>query len=390
MIPILVSEMFCNFLFETRIGFMKNFGNALLWLLLISSSVLGQKQHEQTPKYQISGKIEGLKKRKVFLKRYFHEKEIIDSVFSQDGSFRFQGKLAYPQTFTLYLSPMTDERKIVVQAGNMLVTAKAGDLEHAQIQGSSANDDMDIYQVQIKLGRKFAKGVSLVESDNTLTSTEKQRKIYAIFTKVESFYDSVTTEFVKSHPNSIVSAMVIKSRFMQANNEAKARESFEVLTDVVKKSFYGKTIQSYLYENEKVSVGKIAPEITIRDVNGNPFQLSSLQGKFVLIDFWASWCGPCRQENPNLVQMYQAFKEKDFEIVGVSIDDNIKSWTKAIETDSLQWKQVCDGNGMEGEVAKRYLISAIPTNFLLDKRGKIIAKNLRGEELKKALDHFIK
>ncbi|NBB29705.1 redoxin domain-containing protein [Cellulophaga sp. BC115SP] len=369
---------------------MKNFGNALLWLLWVSSTVLGQKQHEQTPKYQISGKIAGLKKRKVFLKSYFHEKEIIDSVFSQDGSFRFQGKLAYPQTFTLYLSPMTDERKIVVQAGNMLVTAKAGDLEHAQIQGSSANDDMDIYQEQIKLGRKFAKGVSAVESDNTLTSTEKQRKIYAIFTEVESFYDSVTTEFVKSHPNSIVSSMVIKSRFMQANQEAKARESFEVLTDVVKKSFYGKTIQSYLFENEKVSVGKIAPEITIRDVNGNPFQLLSLQGKFVLIDFWASWCGPCRQENPNLVQMYQAFKEKDFEIIGVSIDDNIKSWTKAIETDSLLWTQVCDGNGMEGEVAKRYLISAIPTNFLLDKRGKIIAKNLRGEELKKALDHFIK
>lgn len=390
MLPILVSEMFCNFLFETRIDFMKNFGNALLWLLLISSNALGQKQYEQIQKYQISGKIEGLKKRKVFLKSYFHEKEIIDSVFSQDGSFRFQGKLAYPHTFTLYLSPMTDERKIVVQAGNMLVTAKAGDLEHAQIQGSSANDDMDIYQEQIKLGRKFAKGVSAVESDNTLTSTEKQRKIYAVFTKVESFYDSVTTEFVKSHPNSIVSAMVIKSRFIQANNEAKARESFEVLTDVVKKSFYGKTIQSYLFENEKVSVGKIAPEITIRDVNGNPFQLSSLQGKFVLIDFWASWCGPCRQENPNLVQMYQAFKEKDFEIVGVSIDDNIKSWTKAIETDSLLWTQVCDGNGMEGEVAKRYLISAIPTNFLLDKRGKIIAKNLRGEELKKALDHFIK
>jgi hypothetical protein len=166
MIPILVSEMFCNFLFETRIDFMKNFGNALLWLLLISSSVLGQKQHEQIQKYQISGKIEGLKKRKVFFKSYFHEKEIIDSVFSQDGSFRFQGKLAYPQTFTLYLSPMTDERKIVVQAGNMLVTAKAGDLEHAQIQGSSANDDMDIYQEQIKLGRKFAKGVSAVESDN--------------------------------------------------------------------------------------------------------------------------------------------------------------------------------------------------------------------------------
>ncbi|MDI9861964.1 TlpA disulfide reductase family protein [Flectobacillus roseus] len=369
---------------------MKKIGNALLWLLLICSSVLGQKQPEQTQRYQISGKIEGLNNRRVFLKSYFHEKEIIDSVFSKDGVFRFQGKMAYPQTVTLYLSPMTDERKIVVQAGNILVKAKAGDLEHAQIQGSSANDDMDIYQEQIKLGRKFAKGVSAVEADSTLTSLEKQRRIYAIFTKVESFYDSVTTEFVKSHPNSMVSAMVIKSRFIQANQEAKARESFEVLTDVVKKSFYGKMIQSYLFENEKVSVGKIAPAFMIKDVIGNPFQLSSLKGKFVLIDFWASWCGPCRQENPNLVQAYQQFKDKDFEIIGVSIDDNTKSWTKAIEVDSLQWTQVCDGNGMEGEVAKRYLISSIPTNFLLDKTGKIIAKNLRGEELKIALEHFIK
>jgi peroxiredoxin len=91
-----------------------------------------------------------------------------------------------------------------------------------------------------------------------------------------------------------------------------------------------------------------------------------------------------------LVQAYQQFQDKDFEIVGVSIDDNTKSWTKAIEVDSLQWTQVCDGNGMEGEVAKRYLISSIPTNFLLDKTGKIIAKNLRGEELKIALEHIIK
>lgn len=139
-----------------------------------------------------------------------------------------------------------------------------------------------------------------------------------------------------------------------------------------------------------VSIGAAAPEISLSDTTGNTVALSSLRGKYVLIDFWASWCGPCRAENPNVVRMYNKFKDKGFAIYSVSLDKAKENWTRAIRNDNLSWTHVSDLKFWQSEAAQQYGVQAIPATFLLDKDGKIIAKNLRGDALEQKLEEVLK
>lgn len=152
---------------------------------------------------------------------------------------------------------------------------------------------------------------------------------------------------------------------------------------------YTKELNNQVEKLKVTAVGQIAPEISLANPNGQIVKLSSLRGKYVLIDFWAKWCGPCRRENPNVVKAYKRFKEKGFEVFGVSLDRNKEDWVKAIAEDGLTWTHVSDLKYFESQAAKDYNINAIPFSILLDKSGKIIAKNLRGAALEKKLEEVI-
>ncbi|MCE2958432.1 MAG: peroxiredoxin family protein [Bacteroidota bacterium] len=152
---------------------------------------------------------------------------------------------------------------------------------------------------------------------------------------------------------------------------------------------YTKELNNQVEKLKVTAVGQIAPEISLANPSGEIVKLSSLRGKYVLIDFWAKWCGPCRRENPNVVKAYKRFKDKGFEVFGVSLDRNKEDWVKAIAEDGLTWTHVSDLKYFESQAAKDYNINAIPFSILLDKSGKIIAKNLRGAALEKKLEEVI-
>jgi peroxiredoxin len=153
---------------------------------------------------------------------------------------------------------------------------------------------------------------------------------------------------------------------------------------------YAKTFIAYVESLKKTAVGQPAPEISLPDPDGKIITLSSLKGKFVLVDFWAKWCGPCRQENPNVVKAYNEFKSKGFEILGVSLDRTKEDWVLAIKQDGLTWKHVSDLKYFQSQAARDYNISGIPFSILVDPNGIIVAKNLRGSALQKKLAEVLK
>jgi len=200
----------------------------------------------------------------------------------------------------------------------------------------------------------------------------------------------VTSEFAIQHPASFVSPLAIY-RFNQLNEDiSKTELLFNQLIPEVKASLIGNYLSQIIAEAKNNGIGTVMSDFTQTDTSGVPVSLSSLRGKYVLIDFWASWCGPCRRENPNVVEAFNKYKNKNFTVLGVSLDKGKPEWIEAIKADGLNWIHVSDLKYWSNAVAQQFQIQSIPQNFLIDPQGRIVGKNLRGASLEMKLEKILR
>ncbi|WP_138482357.1 TlpA disulfide reductase family protein [Dyadobacter bucti] len=357
---------------------------------------------EITPKeFTVTGKVKnGVKGEKIILSRSGANGSSVklDSTqLSGDGSFTVKGTEKERGSF--FSINVADRQKVVllVEGGenfNVIADGVAKDSKgkngKAEVTGSK---NMEYYAKIDQLMQGFAAKVTVWNEEYAAAEEKKDTKKIQEIQQSFAAADKERLEVIKKLLPEMGTSLVA---LFTANNFLSPEDDLEILkklaedysqvqpTPVLAKSFIGQVKRM-----AGLAVGEQAPDFTLNDPQGNKIALSSLRGKFVLIDFWASWCGPCRMENPNVVRMYDKFKDKGFSIYGVSLDDNEKAWKTAIERDNLKWNHGSELKKWNSGVAQAYGVNAIPATFLLDKDGKIIAKNLRGPALETKLTELL-
>ena len=361
-----------------------HFMKRLVTLFLLFTAFATACKDKAAPGYVITGKITGLDSGQVYLYNLQNEAAEPDTANIVNGSFEFEGAAEEPRFVFLSLGETLRHQPLgfFLQNGNISINAHVDSLQSGTVTGSAAQDDFKKYQNQFTiLSDKQRALIEEYQEADMAGNMNKMMEIQMRFQELEKESKKQIADFVKENPASYVSPFLLAQNYAMDADEEELKPLYNALDEKVKGSFFGKEVGKTLELLEKTSIGAVAPDFTLNNQSGQPVSLSSFKGKYTLIDFWASWCGPCRQENPNIVQAYNTYKPKGFEILGVSLDEKREAWEKAIEQDKLAWTQVSDLKGWQSDAAAQYGIKAIPMNYLLDKEGKIIAKNLRGEDL---------
>ncbi len=338
---------------------------------------------------------------KAFLRYKDDGKIVTDSAILHNGQFTFTGKLTSPVEADITIKhgdtfSSRDNLHFYIENADITVTAQDNFVRNAVVKGSLTNDEYRRLSELQRPYRRIADSVKAVYNARTLQERKDTAFLKAITPIVLSSragYDSVNRSFIAKHPNSYISLVTFRQVELGYNfNPDTAALKFEQFPLGLRESALGKQLAAIIEKGRKTNIGIPAMDFVQKDTIGKPVKLSDFLGQYVLLDFWASWCSPCRAENPNLLKAYNKYKDKNFTILGVSLDDEAtrKAWINAVEKDGLPWTQVSELKGFKSKAAVLYGVTAIPSNFLIDPDGKIIARNLRGEELEKKLASIFK
>lgn len=348
----------------------------------------------QNGKYLLKGNLEGAKG-KVYLAHEVDGKPAaIDSTILKDGSFIFKGAVKQPEFYSLSSKSLKYPISFILENSVITVNKSKDSLSRAEIKGSTAQDVyMGFYNgpwqaISAKAGDIYGRLDNAEKTGKLDTAT--RAGFDREFRSLDTLNNAAAKDYISKNQASSGSAAIIFDRFIAYPNFPVAASMFSLLTKEVQQSAIGSQISHALEINARTAKGKIAPAISMADKDGKIVKLSDFKGKYVLIDFWASWCGPCRRENPNVVAAYKKYHDKGFEIMGVSLDSKKDAWLKAIAADGLTWTHVSELTGWANTAAIAYGVKSVPASFLLDPQGKVVGKDLRGEELNKTLAELFK
>jgi peroxiredoxin len=361
-------------------------------LFLIVISIFSFTARAQDSAFTIKGKLEKIKAGTIYLSIYQDAKTLKDSTTIKDGNFQFSGYVPAPFFATLTMpEKQNDYFTFYIEPAEMVISGRADSLKLLSIKGSPVNDDDKMLKKRLQTISKWENANSKIYE---AAYKEKNKRVMDSLDEIDNKIllekRKVVADFVKDHPASMRAAMAIMENFRYYAEASDVEPLYNYLDEKIKNSPKGKEIKQMIDVYANVAIGKPAPDIIQFTPDSNQLSLSSLKGKYVLVDFWASWCGPCRRENPNIVAAYNQFKDKGFTIFGVSYDSKKDRWLKAIKDDHLNWYQVSDLQGWKNATSDQYGIKAIPSNLLLDKEGVIIGKNLFGEKLTEKLEELMK